>query len=166
MSNARLTIVSSEVHGYTQFPQQKEPSIFKALADASKYNVDEGYPNSKLLEVLVVRELAPKLANSGVILNMLNPGLCHSGLNRNGSWILAFMKLFIARSTEVGSRTLVAAGVAGPESHGKYMSDGKVNEDALSEFARSKDGEEAGQRVWKELSEILEGIDPGVTRNL
>jgi hypothetical protein len=56
--------------------------------------------------------------------------------------------------------------VAGLESHGKYMADGKVDDDALSEFARSADGKEAGVKVWKELSGILEGIEPGVTRNL
>jgi NAD(P)-dependent dehydrogenase (short-subunit alcohol dehydrogenase family) len=162
----RLAIVSSEVHAFTQLPQWKEPSVFKALADESQFNSNEGYPVSKLLQVLIVREIASKLSGSGVILNVLNPGLCHSGLNRDGSWALAVMKIFLARRTEVGSRALVAAGVAGLESHGKYMADGKVDDDALSEFARSADGKEAGVKVWKELSGILEGIEPGVTRNL
>jgi hypothetical protein len=72
----------------------------------------------------------------------------------------------MARSTEVGSRTLVAAGVAGMESLGKYMTDGKVDEEALSEFVRSTDGKEAGKKVWRDLSGILERIEKGVTRNL
>jgi retinol dehydrogenase-12 len=65
-----------------------------------------------------------------------------------------------------GSRTLVAAGVAWPELHGKYMADGKVGDAALSEFARSQKGKEAGKKVWRELSEILKGIEPGVTKGL
>lgn len=85
-----------------------------------RYNV------SKLLEVFFVRELAARTtANSkpDVIINYLNPGLCHSELGRDAGWGLYLMKLAIARTTEYGSRTLVHAAYAGPESHGQYMSD-------------------------------------------
>jgi retinol dehydrogenase-12 len=70
-----------------------------------------------------------------------------------------------ARTTEQGSRTLVhAATAAGPESHGQYLSDCKVMEP--SEFVRSAEGKKAGERVWEELSEKLEKIEPGVLKNL
>ena len=46
---------------------------------------------------------------SGVILNMLNPGFMHSELARDAGLSLAFVKFLLARTTEVGSRTLVAA---------------------------------------------------------
>jgi NAD(P)-dependent dehydrogenase (short-subunit alcohol dehydrogenase family) len=98
----RLVIVSSEVHAYMQFPQWKESSVCKAHTDESNFNADEGYPVSKLLEVLIVREIAPKLEGSRIIINVLNPVLCHSGLNRDWSWALAVMKVFFARATEVG----------------------------------------------------------------
>ena len=65
-----------------------------------------------------------------------------------------------------GSRTLVAAAEAGPESHGKYMHDGKVDDGALSAFVKSDDGKKAAVKVWDELSEILERIQPGVTKDL
>lgn len=42
--------------------------------------------------------------------------------------VLHVMKFFLARSTEVGSRTLVTAAAAGPESHGGYMTDCVVKE--------------------------------------
>ncbi|KIV85737.1 hypothetical protein PV11_01398 [Exophiala sideris] len=161
-----LTIVSSEVHGWTKFPEWKEPNVFKALDDESKSNFEERYPTSKLLEVLVIRAIAPKLAGSGVILNYLNPGLCHSELSREAGWGLTIMKFFLARPTEVGSRTLVASATAGPESHGKYMSDSKVEDDNVSPFVKSEDGKKAADKVWSELSEILEGAQPGVTKNL
>jgi hypothetical protein len=73
-----------------------------------------------------------------VILNMLNPGLCHSELARDGALFLAFMKFLLARTTEVG---------AGPESHGKYMTDAQVNDDALSDFVKSADSKEASKKV-------------------
>jgi NAD(P)-dependent dehydrogenase (short-subunit alcohol dehydrogenase family) len=162
----RLTIVSSEVHGWTKFAEAKESNIFDALNDQSKTKFDERYPTSKLLEVLPVREIAPKLEKSGIILNILNPGLCHSELSREASWTLELLKFLMARSTEVGSRTLVASASAGPESHGKYMHDGLIDDSSLSSFVRSEDGKRAQQQVWKELSQILEKVEPGVMKNL
>lgn len=159
----RLTMVSSEVHGWCRFPERDEPNVLAAL-DASE-DLDERYQVSKLLEVLVVRQIAPRIGG-GVVLNMLNPGLCHSELSRDGGLGLAVMKFFLARSTEVGSRTLVAAGLAGEESHGKYMSDGVVTDQSLSAFVRSDEGDRAGKKVWKELSDILNQIEPGVTGNI
>lgn len=164
----RLTIVTSNVHQFTEFPEWKTPNTFDALDDEVNARMRERYRTSKLLEVLVVREIAPKLEGSGVILNMLTPGFCHSDLSREGDMGLRFRiwKYFVARTTEVGSRTLVAAAVAGPESHGRYMDDGLVNDDAVSDFVKSADGKKAGAKVWRELREILESIQPGVTDNL
>lgn len=159
----RLTIVSSEVHGHAKFPERDEPNILAAL-DASE-DVSERYSTSKLLEVLVIRQIAPRI-KGGVVLNMLNPGLCHSELSRDAGLGLTVIKFFLARSTEVGSRTLVAAGLAGEESHGKYMSDAVVAEQSLSPFVRSEEGDRAGKKLWKELGDILDQIEPGVTSNL
>ncbi|MCJ1408009.1 hypothetical protein MMC19_002082 [Ptychographa xylographoides] len=162
----RLTIVSSEVHSRTEFPEWKEANTFDTLNDQSKFRMKERYPTSKLLEVLVVRQIAPKLEGSGVILNMLNPGLCHSELAREAGWFFAVIKFFLARTTEVGSRTLVASAAAGSESHGKYMTDSEVKEDALSDFVKSAESKKASEKVWNELRVILESIQPGVTNNL
>lgn len=159
-----LTIVSSEVHAWTDMPERKAPSVFTELDKNEHF--DQRYQTSKLLEVLVVRQIAPQLAGSGVVLNMLNPGLCHSELTRDAPFSFTVVKFFMARSTEVGSRTLVAAGTVGKESHGKYMTDGLVADDALSPFARSEDGATTGKKVWKELSGILEDIQPGVLKNI
>ena len=159
----RLTIVSSEVHRRPKFPEWKESNTFVALDDQSKSAIAERYPTSKLLEVLVIRQLAPKLEGSGVILNTLDPGLCHSELSRDGGLFFTVMKSLLARSTEVGSRTLMAAASVGQESHGKYMRDGKVMDGELSDFVKSEEGRKASEKVWKELSEILESIQPGIT---
>lgn len=90
-----------------------------------RYNV------SKLLEVFFVRELASRTAANtkpDVIINYLNPGLCHSELGRDLGWGLYLLKLAFARTTEQGSRTLVNAAEAGMESHGQYMSNCRVSE--------------------------------------
>lgn len=161
----RWVIVTSEVHAHTKLPEWKTPNTFKTLDDEKNFNRVR-YPTSKLLEVLVVREIAPKLAGSDVILNMLNPGLCHSELAREAGWVLNFMKILLARTTEVGSRTLIASAAAGTESHGAYMTDGLVDNSALSCWVTSAEGKKAQEKVWGELKEILEEIVPGVTASL
>lgn len=152
--------------------ERNEPSIFEALKKNDKKYMAERYPVSKLLEVLFVRALAERM-DSGphakeVVLNCLNPGLCHSGLTRNMSGVIGIvmtiMKLLIARTTEMGSRTLVAAAVAGPESMGQYMSDCKVT--PPSPFVRSEDGKKTQERVYSELIEILEKLQPGISKNI
>jgi NAD(P)-dependent dehydrogenase (short-subunit alcohol dehydrogenase family) len=160
-----ITIVSSGAHGHAAFPEQNAPNVFAALDQESTARMFERYPASKLLEVLIVKELAPKM-DGGVVLNMLSPGLCHSELAREGGIYFTVLKFFLARSTEVGSRTLVASAVAGMESHGRYMEDGVVNDGATSDFVRSDEGKMTGQKVWRELSEILEAIQPGITSNI
>ena len=83
------------------------------------------YPVSKLLEVLYCRELSERTTNSSkplVIVNYVNPGLCHSDLTREAGWGLAILKFLFARTTEVGSRTLVGAIQGGEVTNGQYLS--------------------------------------------
>ncbi|KAF1982919.1 short-chain dehydrogenase/reductase-like protein [Aulographum hederae CBS 113979] len=164
-----LCIVSSEAHFMAKFPEAKSPSIFAALADPNSKNHDQKYNISKLLEVLLVRELASRLSPPGtsspaIILNTLTPGLCNSQLMRHANPLLAvgakIGKVLLARSTEVGSRTLVWAALAGEESHGMYMADCKVA--GPSRWVRSEEGREAQKRVWEEVVGILEGVVPGI----
>ena len=37
-----------------------------------------------------------------------------------------------------------------------------LSRDALSEFVRSEDGQKAQKKIWKELTEKLEAIEPGI----
>ncbi|KAF7114455.1 hypothetical protein CNMCM5793_008759 [Aspergillus hiratsukae] len=162
----RLTTVVSEVHAWTKFPEGKARDTFLALSDEKHGTMRERYPTSKLLQVLVLREMVARMRDDSVVVNMLNPGLCHSQLGRDAGIGLALMKMVMARTTEVGSRTLVAGAAAGEESHGAYMTDGKVDNSALSDFVRSEEGKKVQEKVWGELRGILEGIKPGVTGNV
>lgn len=56
------------------------------------------------------------------------------------------------------------AALAGSETHGQYLSDAAVAQP--SALVRSEEGERAQKKVWAELREILERIQPGVTGNL
>ncbi|KUJ06664.1 short-chain dehydrogenase/reductase-like protein [Mollisia scopiformis] len=164
-----LTIVASDAHEQASFREQSAPRIFSALR-SPKYQSDK-YNVSKLLEILTIRELAPAMSSSGkpkIILNTLTPGFCHSELMRHASFPLNLLgwigKILIGRTTEMGSRTLVAAACAGDETHGTYMTDCKVRDP--SKWVQSEKGKDAQQRVYKELLGILEEIEPGVTKNI
>ncbi|MCJ1266666.1 hypothetical protein MMC22_006551 [Lobaria immixta] len=159
----RLSIISSSVHEWTDLPERRSTNIFKTLNDKETAEMATRYPVSKLLEVLYARELAVHMTKSdrpSVILNFVNPGLCHSDLAREAGWGLYFIKLLAARSTEAGSRTLVAAGTAGTDSHGQYMQSCQTAEP--SPFVRSEDGARTQKRVYDELSQKLEKIQPGI----
>jgi len=93
------------------------------------------YAVSKLIQVFGVRELASRITESTsptVIINCITPGACKSDFNREATGvekiIANIMSALIARTTEAGSRTLVAGITAGEESHGKYMADCHVAE--------------------------------------
>lgn len=60
----------------------------------------------------------------------------------------------------------MAGAAGGTESHGAYMTDGNVANEALSPFVRSVEGEETQKRIWNELSDILEEVYPGVMKNV
>lgn len=148
-----LTVVTSGLHTVAKFVERQEDDIFAALSRKDDVNIADrfvsrptkptfmslthhrpSYNVSKLLEVYAVRELATLLpvSDSGVVVNMVNPGLCYSDLGRNVGLLyrmqIGLLRLLMARSTEVGSRTLIHAAVAGVDSHGKYCSECEIKE--------------------------------------
>lgn len=93
------------------------------------------YGISKLLLHFSVRHLAALAppSKTGVILNVTDPGPCHSGLFRyTTEWktktILTVMYSLIARTAEQGSRALLHGFVAGENSHGKFLQHCKIDE--------------------------------------
>lgn len=164
-----LVIVSSEVHFLTNLPERNDPSgqIFSTLNDKSKARMRQRYNDSKLLEVFAVRQLVADNAPEGypVIINYMNPGLCHSSLMREmGAVQYVFKAIMGARTTEVGSRTLVNAASFSADSHGQYMSDSAISKP--SPFVSSEEGAKTQKRVWSELKERLEKIQPGILGNI
>lgn len=174
-----LTIVTSEVHFFTNFPEKDSPNNFDTLNNPDTARMSERcdisisldfdltplhlspsiipcqhhhlplaqppnitilnvqtpihrYGVSKLLEVFYLRELASRTAtttskNNNIILNLVNPGLCHSELAREGDFRVRALKLFLARTAEVGSRNLLYATAAGRETRGEYISSCRID---------------------------------------
>ncbi|VUC37205.1 unnamed protein product [Clonostachys rosea] len=170
-SSPRLSIVTSDRHVESNLPEWKESNTFAALNDPNRAIMDKRYHVSKLLQILMARNLAQLLGDvqeraNQIIVNMLTPGMCKSGLTKDLRGLfgaqIAVMDYLLARSTEVGARTLIAALAQGAESHGKYMNDGRVQESALSSFVRSEAGTLAAAKVWEELMSQLEHVQPDI----
>jgi retinol dehydrogenase 12 len=165
-----LSIVSSEMHmlAFWFWAERKDPSgkVFEPLKELRKSVLNDRYTVSKLLEIVIVRQIVEENAKAGypVIINTLNPGFCHSELMREFGWKQYIIKsIFGARTTEVGSRTLANAASFGPESHGQYLSDCGIAH--VSNFITSDEGKKVQKQSWDELKEILEGIQPGILKN-
>ena len=100
-----------------------------------------------------------------MVINCVNPGFCHSQLTRSFAPIAYIGKIVMrARSTEVGSRTLVHAASAGPDTHGEYLSNCQVA--LVGNFVRTEEGREVQKTVWEEILGRLEGIEPGIRNKL
>lgn len=133
----------------------------------------ERYNLSKLLQLMVVRKLAqtwsPTSAESpAVIINALNPGLCKTQLFRQipfpVSLVMNLALTTVGRNAEMGSRTLMAAAFAGPETHGRWMCDCEVRQ--FPALMLGEEGERVMDKLWRELLDVLEGIEPGVTAHI
>lgn len=142
-----------------------------------------------------MRELAsrstrgPESTTPTVIINCMTPGACKSDFDREstgvGRTISHIMAAIIARTTEAGSRTLVAGIAAGEESHGSYMADCRVTEYVISRCLYFKlrkrdadivvrpgpmvlgsDGRALQKKLWGQLVRQLETIQPGISQNI
>ncbi|MCJ1231920.1 hypothetical protein MMC12_008599 [Toensbergia leucococca] len=167
----RLSIVSSDLHIMAKFPERNAENIFETISSKDTADMPDRYSLSKLLQIFSVRELAHLISESSrpkVIVNCMTPGACHSDVLRESTGIEAAMmtvaSFFLARSTEVGSRTLVAGIEGGEETHGQYMADCHVEKPAA--LVSSDDGAKTQKRVWSELSQKLEAIQPGILQNI
>jgi NAD(P)-dependent dehydrogenase (short-subunit alcohol dehydrogenase family) len=166
-----FTVTGSGAYEHTTFPQRSAPqgAILSTLSDKETYPKyqSQQYPVSKLLQLLLVRAVAEynPADQFPVTINIVNPGLCHSELARDANtWKFRLLKLIVARSTEVGSRTLVNAGAAGVETHGKYLSDCEIDEPIP--LVTDAAGKESQERVAAEVFEALEAIHPGCSKSI
>jgi len=166
----RITLVSSEMQYWVhKLDEAKSDNILHKLNDPSiDFNkVIERYNITKLFNVFFARTLAERLkSNLPVSVNSMNPGYCASALHRNVPRIFAVMEyLFMwmfARTTEVGSRTLVHAALWGTKDdvNGRFLSDCRLMEE--SDYSISKEGKEVEARLWTETLEVLQKADPRV----
>lgn len=163
-ASPRLVVVSSEAHHLTALREINAPDLYERLNDKQHWNVGERYAITKLLEVLFVREIvARRPRDPSVVINLVNPGLCKSELERDAGesgLAMRLMRSIIDRTTEVDGRALVL-GASGPgDIHGEFMSDGK--QQVVEGWIYQDVGRRAQRKVFEQTVAILEQRKPGV----
>ncbi|KAL2836323.1 dehydrogenase [Aspergillus pseudoustus] len=164
----RLTIVTSEVHFWSRFPDQHAPQILLELDEPSSFGAGmERYNTSKLLNILWVRELSNRVAgrendngHGSILINGVNPGLCASELHRSHTTpgVQVFNKVF-AWTPRQGGSCLVDAAVVQME-QGGYVSE-QVGK-RPSPFVLSEQGGRVQKKLWEETMGILSEVVPGI----
>ncbi|GAM36187.1 hypothetical protein TCE0_018f05084 [Talaromyces pinophilus] len=155
-SPARITWVGSRAYESTSLrktPLRPNESVLEHMDSEEFFSPFTRYGDSKLLCLLFMYSLAPRLDPKKVIINMLCPGM----IQTNMSDVLPFylravanaFKAIRARSVEVGGWIVLnAALVVGPESHGKFFLDKDIAGD--SEYVSSAAGQEVQKKLWEE----------------
>ncbi|KAK2671712.1 Short-chain dehydrogenase/reductase SDR [Fusarium oxysporum f. sp. vasinfectum] len=146
-------------------PDEKADKIFSRLNNPEKSIMESRYYVSKLIVLYITREIAARLSaseKSSVIINAPNPSYCKSGLLREKQEVAP--PDFMARTSEMGSRALVAGVLAGQESNGQYMNNCQVRDPAC--HVTNKTGGKIQTALFEELLEKLENIAPRVSKNM
>jgi hypothetical protein len=99
-----LTTVVSEAHDWTKFPERNSKNIFAALGNKELANMEERYNTSKLMQILLLREVVLKAADDSVVINMVNPEFCRSNNAREHDLGII---LLLYRNYLLGRRRLV-----------------------------------------------------------
>lgn len=145
---ARIVSVSSGAHNMA-----REGMRWDDL-QSQKYSAMGAYSQSKLANILFTRELATRLAGTGVTANSLHPGAVSTGFGRNNGGLfnlaIRFVQLFFLTAEE-GADTIIYLATS-PEvanTTGKYFQ--KRREQKASKAARDP---EAPSRLWKISAEL------------
>ena len=164
-----LTIVSSEAHRLTAFPEINNDDIYAAFNEEENYSQQPRYQATKLMEVLLMRQLVARLKTKPsftahpVIINAVNPGLCFSkgGLaDSHQPWLNWIATKTFVRTAEVGARCLVLAASASEASHGEFQSDG--DNQPVEDWIPTSLGQSVQNKVWDQTVPILEARVPGL----
>ncbi|KAI1264038.1 NAD(P)-binding protein [Xylariaceae sp. FL1019] len=164
-SPSRLVVVSSDVSSFAKFKERDSRPLLPAFDDPKSYDPFQRYFVSKLLNQLAMSQLAKRVDGSRITITLPNPGLCHGtrlGMSAKVNIpdiIGTVFKRIVGRHPSVGTRTIMAAAVKfGPEAHGQYVEDGKLQ--PLPPLAYTPEGQRVAELLWKEMMEELSFAKP------
>ncbi|KAK0736260.1 hypothetical protein B0T21DRAFT_401800 [Apiosordaria backusii] len=169
-SVARLTVVSSTMGLISRFENRNADPLLKSFdeydAATKKWNLQDGadrYAVSKLLEMMLVRQLAGAVSSNEVIINAVDPALVKS------TGLQDLMPYFPARLIanimgRLAGRTMVQGAWAyvdavdgkKEESHGKLVRNWEI--EAGHQMMKTEDGKKVEEKLWAETVEELENV--------
>ncbi len=148
----RVIAVASSAHRMTRGFDGNDPQ----LLGCADFNPNAAYCQAKLANMLFTRELARRLAGTGVVAQSMHPGIVDSNFSSHGDETLqATMRARELQTPDVPARTLVwlaSAPEAGVDA-GRYFFDLKEEEPA----AQALD-DTAAQKLWLESEKLLAGL--------
>jgi hypothetical protein len=130
------------------------------------------YALTKLVEECAVRQFAAlcPAERTNVVITMVAPGLCTTGLGRDARTFTKVMhealRVMMARTAEVGSRTFLHGLVVGEEGHGKLLSGCKIKECWVPTWLTNEEGQKLQKSIWDELVAKLESVQQGCIAGL
>ncbi|CAH0054730.1 unnamed protein product [Clonostachys solani] len=143
--------------------EKKLPSDGQKLVqrcdDESKWDPIQQYLLVKLATWYATKGIAQIFAehDPDIIVNATCPGLCKTNMARDVPRVfkifMAIQNYFLARTAEMGSRTLVSATGLGPESHGKFWTNDKYH--AMDGFLATERSDALYPETWSEIVSIL-----------
>jgi NAD(P)-dependent dehydrogenase (short-subunit alcohol dehydrogenase family) len=127
---------------------------FGDLQMEKSYRGLTAYGRSKLANILFTRELARRLAGTGVTANCLHPGFVATGLGQRDAGFFGTMvrlSMLFARSGERGARTIIhlAASPDAANTSGGYFIDSR-----LAIPSRAAQDDAAARRLWDESARV------------
>ncbi|KAJ5767046.1 uncharacterized protein N7511_004662 [Penicillium nucicola] len=165
------------VLGYTvksEMDKSRKGLIFDGFNDQRRANMDSSqrYALSKLIEECAVRRFAAlcPVERTGVVITMVAPGICTTGLGRDARTFTKVMhealRVIMARTAEIGSRTFLHGLVVGEEGHGKLLSGCKIKEFWVPTWLTNDEGQKIQNSIWGEIASKLESVQPGCVSQL
>lgn len=136
-SPARITWVGSRRHAFPSFEKKSfagtNEGVLAYLDSEEGFVAFPRYGDSKLLCVLFMYSLAPRLDPKKVIINMTCPGMVNTSMSDvlplPLRMIFNIYKATTARSVQIGGSIILhSALVAGPESQGRFLNDKTIAE--------------------------------------
>lgn len=148
--SARIINVASDAHRWGTLD-------FNDLQNTRAYRAMRVYGQSKLCNILFTRELARRVAGTGITANCLHPGGVATGLGWNNGWWAVFIAKALRpflHTPEQGADTVVYLATAsiGEAVNGKYFADRRE----IQPSPAAQD-EEAAKRLWQ-ISAELTGV--------
>jgi NAD(P)-dependent dehydrogenase (short-subunit alcohol dehydrogenase family) len=148
---ARIVNVASDAHKFVGGMRWDD------LEWRRGYKAMRVYGQSKLANILFTRELARRLAGTGVTVNAVHPGAVSTGLGKqNGWWAAALIKVLglFFRTPEQGAATSIhlASSPAVDGVSGRYFADQKE-----ARPSRAAEDDAAARRLW-DLSSQMTGL--------
>ncbi|KAJ6561503.1 short-chain dehydrogenase [Mycena vulgaris] len=167
-AHSRIVVLTSDTHKFIRRVEEAEcPGMLEKLNDPQHCTQTIGtrYFLSKLFTLLFARELARRQPKDFPTIVAVNPGYCKTNLDSEFKaysiprYLTRIADCFIARTPEMGSRTLIHGAVnsEGEAQNGKYLANCQVEKE--SDFSLSEAGIVVQKRLWDETMLLLCEID-------